>query len=182
MVDQKGATHLNISHLTLSATGHFVCKTILYPPNESSRKIITEKKNSGEMQKRPKIFFFIIFAFVKHIPNIPIYHSTDIIDYHISLLWSDLSTPFFYYRLHFVRLCIGTINFLSTKFFLLTPNMPSHFLLSKNFFFSFFYIFMYSNKSWQPRVIKNVYLKFTSLYLWEILSYGLGGRTFLYFY
>lgn len=60
MVDQKGATHLNISHLTLSANGHFVCKTILYPLNKTFRKIIFEKKKLfGEMQRRTKIFLLL---------------------------------------------------------------------------------------------------------------------------
>lgn len=81
MVDQKGATHLNISHLTLSATGHFVCKTILYPPNESSRKIIIKKKHFGEMRKGQRFFFLFYFCFRKAHPHHS-YLSTDIIDFH----------------------------------------------------------------------------------------------------
>lgn len=131
MVDRKGATHLNISHLTLSATGHFVCKTILYPLNETSRKIIIKKKLFGEMQKRPKIFFYICFR--KAHPH-HFYLSTDIIDFHkaVGLIYPPL---YICYRLHFVRLCIGTINFFYQNF-RLTPKC--HLVFCSAIFFYYF--------------------------------------------
>lgn len=137
MVDRKGATHLNISHLTLSATGHFVCKTILYPLNETSRKIIIKKNSLGRCRKGQRFFF--IFAFVKHIPII----STDIIDFHkaAGLIYPPL---YICYRLHFVRLCIGTINFFYQNF-RLTPKC--HLVFCSAIFFIIFYVLTRINRS-----------------------------------
>lgn len=135
------------------------------PPGKLKWKKKNEKPPTslGRCRKKAKDFFplqfffwgFFVFVYTNHIYHIiPTLSSLSPRRYyrlpHIRLLvW--FIHPFFMlpYRLHFVRLCIGTINFLSKIFSRCLPTPQCHLLLGKLLFFSpkpNFY--MYSNKSY----------------------------------